>query len=202
MLSTFYEQRILIIIHIFMDDAFCFFLRERSPCVCRGKLDSRETGAAAGDHRGSRRSLLDLCPLVDQSLWTRLPWTEGVHLDLSLAPVNSSYGVARVFLRPAHDRARGPGPSRTDPAQCPGRAGTWLPGEEVSLLPRFILFYGPGAGFMVHEIQGGAPSPAVCFLSGYGYELRSQLRVPRAFSWERRTEREVAGHLRDPAGWA
>jgi len=55
---------------------------------------------------------------------------------------------------------------------------------------------------MVHEIQGGAPGPAVCLLSGYGYELRSQLRVPRAFSWEQRTEREVAVHLRDPASWA
>ena len=125
------------------------------------------------------------------SSWTCL-WLYSTHL----------VGAACLFCPPAHDRARGPGPSRTDPAQCPGRAGTWLPGEEVSLLPRFVFLRGPGAGFLVREIQGVAPGPAVGILSGYGYGLRSQVGVPHAFSGERRTEREVAGHLRDPASWA
>ena len=91
------------------------FFRERAPCVCRGKLDSRETGAAAGDHRGSRQSLLDLCPLVDQNRWTR-PLS-----DLSLVLVISSYGAARSFDALPLTTHGAPGPLDGRALGCPER---------------------------------------------------------------------------------
>ena len=58
-----------------------------------------------------------------------------------------------------------------------------MPGEEVSLLPRFIFSIGLGVQVLGDEIHGSAPSPAVGTLSGYGYELRNQveLRAPSFF---------------------
>ena len=67
---------------------------------------------------------------------------------------------------------------------------------------KIYVFGGPGAEFLVSEIQGGAPGPAVWSPSGCGSELRNQVGVPCAFSWERLTAREVAVHPQDPAGWA
>ena len=58
----------------------------------------------------------------------------------------------------------------------------------------------PSSWFM--KSMGVPRAPLSGLPSGCGYELRSQVGVPRTFSGERRTEREVAVHLQDPASWA
>ena len=98
----------------------------------------------------------------------------------------------RLCLRPSHGRTHG----------ALGRVGTWLPGEEVSLLPSFIFF------ILVRE-------PGLWALKSM-WRLRPRCQGPQwvrirtvkpsgapcAASWDWRTEMEATVHLQDPASWA
>ena len=64
----------------------------------------------------------------------------------------------------------------------PGPGGQLVAWRVGLTATKIFVFDGPGAVFLVSEIQGGAPEAAVGPPSGSGYELGSQVGVPRAFS--------------------
>ena len=64
----------------------------------------------------------------------------------------------------------------------PGPGGHLVAWRVGLTATKIYVFDGLGAEFLVSEIQGGAPGPAVGPPSGSGYELGSQVGVPRAFS--------------------
>ena len=159
------------------------FFRERSPCVCRGKLDSAET-------ERPRAITVDL----SEAFWTPvLLLTKPSDSSPPRVVAGSSPLVlwGRRFLATL--------PMTALETLKAGRALGCL--ERRSPYYQALFFRGPGARLRTLKSMG-RHRPRCQGPQWVRIRTVKPGGAPCAVSWEWRTEREATVHLQDPASWA